>query len=99
MAGENLLLMHGVTVGETRPGLVPRLGDDVSVGADAVIIGGISVGDRVHVGAGAVVVHDVPADTTVAGVPAKPVGRSAALASTDETTSSQTAPRHGSLVK
>jgi acetyltransferase-like isoleucine patch superfamily enzyme len=43
------------------------------IGAYAVLIGGVTVGDRAVVGASAVVTADVPADTTVAGIPAKPL--------------------------
>ena len=49
------------------------LGDWVHVGIGASVIPGISVGARSVIGAGAVVVADVPPDTTVVGVPAKPL--------------------------
>jgi len=42
-----------------------------SIGSAAVIMCGITVGERAMVGAGAVVTKDVPAGTTVAGVPAR----------------------------
>jgi UDP-2-acetamido-3-amino-2,3-dideoxy-glucuronate N-acetyltransferase len=42
-----------------------------SIGSGAAILCGITVGERALVGAGAVVTRDVPADTTVAGVPAR----------------------------
>ncbi|MGH8883807.1 MAG: NeuD/PglB/VioB family sugar acetyltransferase [Egibacteraceae bacterium] len=60
-----------------------QLGDAVDVGIGAVFRDRVKVGDRVVVGAGAVVVKDVPADLTVAGVPAKPLGRSAPHAASD----------------
>jgi acetyltransferase-like isoleucine patch superfamily enzyme len=47
------------------------LGDDVWIGADATILKGVTIGDRAIVGAGAVVTSDVPADTVVAGNPAR----------------------------
>jgi len=50
------------------------IGDRVSIGSGAVIMGGISVGEGALVGAGAVVTHDVPAGTVVAGVPARVMG-------------------------
>lgn len=49
----------------------PRIGNNVDVGANSCIIGGISIGDNVVVGAGSVVVKDVPDNCIVAGNPAK----------------------------
>ncbi|UCH88150.1 MAG: acyltransferase [Thermoplasmata archaeon] len=48
-----------------------RIGDDAWLGSNTVIFPGVSIGKRAIVGAGAVVREDVPADTIVAGVPAK----------------------------
>lgn len=42
-----------------------------SIGSGAAILCGVTIGERALVGAGAVVTRDVPADTTVAGVPAR----------------------------
>lgn len=47
------------------------VGDDVLIGANAVIIEGVSVGDGSVVAAGAVVTQDVPPHAVVAGVPAR----------------------------
>jgi serine O-acetyltransferase len=44
--------------------------------AGCKVIGNIEVGEGAKVGAGSVVLEDVPAHTTVAGVPAKIVGQS-----------------------
>ena len=49
------------------------IGDDVWIGADAVILKGVSIGDRAVVGAGAVVTRNVPSDSIVAGNPARVV--------------------------
>ncbi len=47
------------------------LGDDVWIGHGAIILKGVTIGDRAVIGARAVVTHDVPADTVVAGNPAR----------------------------
>ena len=47
------------------------IGDDVWIGANAVILPGVHVGNHCVVAAGAVVTKDVPAHSLVAGVPAK----------------------------
>lgn len=49
------------------------IGDDVWVGSGAVILKGVTIGDRAVVAARAVVTRDVPADTVVAGNPARGV--------------------------
>lgn len=51
-----------------------KIGDDVWIGANAVILPGIQIGDSSIVGAGAVVRQDVPPYAIVAGIPAKIVG-------------------------
>jgi serine acetyltransferase len=60
-----------VTIGYDDRGAPPILGDRVRVGANAVVLGPITVGDDAVVGAGAVVVRDVPAGAVVGGVPAR----------------------------
>ena len=52
-----------------------RIGRGASIGSGAVILCGVTVGERALVGAGAVVTRDVPADATVAGVPARLMAR------------------------
>jgi len=56
--------------GGTRPIV---LGDNVWIGDSAIVCKGVHIGDNSIVGAGAVVTRDVPANTIVAGNPAKPV--------------------------
>ena len=46
-----------------------------SIGSNATIMCGVSIGERALVGAGAVVVHDVPGNTVAAGVPARVIRR------------------------
>ena len=47
------------------------IGDDIWIGANAVILPGVTIGNHSVVAAGAVVTKDVPPHTLVAGVPAK----------------------------
>lgn len=62
--GRNCRLHPGVTIGATR-GDAPRVGDDVFIGPNAVLVGKIYVGDRSHIGPGTVVTVSVPEDTVV----------------------------------
>ena len=64
-------LESGVVVGGARGKGVPVIGDYCFLGADAKIIGGVTIGNDVIVGAGAVVIDDVPDGVVVAGVPAR----------------------------
>ena len=47
------------------------IGNDVWIGANAIVLGGVTVGDGAVIGAGSVVTKDVPPYAVVAGVPAK----------------------------
>lgn len=49
----------------------PIIGDNVSLGCNVTIIGGVHIGNNVTVGAGSVVVKDIPDNCIVAGNPAK----------------------------
>ncbi|HEY2515725.1 MAG TPA: serine acetyltransferase [Polyangiaceae bacterium] len=79
--GDNVMIEHQVTIGAERR-QSPQIGSDVFIGAGAKIIGSVSIGDRARVGANAVVLRDVAADTTVVGIPAKPVERKPAATAT-----------------
>ena len=72
--GRHVVLEHQVTIGAEKQAS-PVLGDNVFIGAGAKIIGQVTLGNNVRVGANAVVVGDVPDNTTVVGIPAKPVKR------------------------
>lgn len=74
--GDNALLYHGVTLGGTgkhKGKRHPTLGNNVVVGAGALILGDIEIGHNVRIGAGAVVLHSLPSNCTAVGVPAKVV--------------------------
>lgn len=62
--GDNCTVLHNVTIGGGHGG-APTLGNNVFVGAGALIIGGVKIGDNVNIGAGAIVVTDVPSNSTV----------------------------------
>lgn len=47
------------------------IGNNVQVGASAIILSGVEIGDNVIIGAGSVVTKNVSSNTVVAGVPAK----------------------------
>ncbi len=71
--GDDCVLRQGVTLGiKNLNDLVsaPVLGQGVSVGAGAVILGKVTVGDYCQIGANAVVTKDVPAGCIAVGVPA-----------------------------
>lgn len=68
--GSNLSVAHCTTLGK-KDGKRPVIGDNVTLGANVIIIGGVHIGNNVVVGAGSVVVKDVPDNTVVAGNPAK----------------------------
>ena len=69
----NVVIFPWVTVG-LRAGNFrgPRIRRGAQIGTGAKIIGPITVGEGAHIGANAVVVDDVPARSTVVGVPARP---------------------------
>lgn len=72
--GRNFTICQLTTIGNAKHGrndLVPTIGDNVSIGANATIIGDIRIGNNVIIGAGSVVVKDVPDNCVVAGNPAK----------------------------
>lgn len=78
--GKRVKIWQGVTLAVRAPaGSQPKIivGDDVMIGANAVVVTplgqGLSVGSGARIGAGAVVVRDVPAGATVVGNPARVV--------------------------
>jgi serine O-acetyltransferase len=76
--GENVTLLHGVTLGGTslqREKRHPTLGDNVVVGAGAGIFGAFTIGAGSRIGAGSVVVREVPPGSVVVGVPGRVTSR------------------------
>jgi serine O-acetyltransferase len=71
--GDDVMLYHGVTLGGKGRGhgkRHPTIGDGVTVGAGAKVLGAITLGAHSVVGANAVVVHDAPPNSLLVGVPA-----------------------------
>jgi serine O-acetyltransferase len=78
IVGDFTLIYQGVTLGGTGKDSGkrhPTLGKNVVVGAGAKVLGNLQIGDRVRVGAGSIVLRDVPADSTVVGVPGRIISR------------------------
>jgi serine O-acetyltransferase len=76
--GDDCYFYHQVTLGVARAmngKRHPTIGNNVIIGAGAKVLGPITVGDNARVGSNAVVVDPVPPDTTVVGMPARPVDR------------------------
>lgn len=75
--GSHCDLAHHVTLGTRGVGAqgVPRLGNSVYVGTNAVLIGPIVIEDGARIAANSLVTRDVPAGATVMGVPAQIVKR------------------------
>ncbi|ACQ80855.1 serine O-acetyltransferase [Beutenbergia cavernae DSM 12333] len=72
--GEDVVLFHGATLGGrsmSRGKRHPTVGDRVTIGAGAKVLGPVRIGDDAQIGANAVVVKDVPAGTVAVGVPAR----------------------------
>ncbi len=75
--GDDVTLYHQVTLGgvSLEPGKRhPTVEDEVVIGSGAAVLGPFTVGKGARIGANAVVLKDVPAGTTVVGIPARPIG-------------------------
>jgi serine O-acetyltransferase len=72
IVGDDVTLYQGVTLGGTgkeKGKRHPTIGNNISVGSGAKILGNITIGDNCRVGAGSVVLRSVPANSTIVGVP------------------------------
>ena len=72
--GDNCTIYQGVTLGGTSLShgkRHPTLGNNVTIGVNAAVLGAITIGDNSKIGGGSVVVKDVPPNSTVVGVPAR----------------------------
>ncbi|OBG22729.1 serine O-acetyltransferase [Mycobacterium sp. 852002-51057_SCH5723018] len=76
--GEDVTLYHGVTLGGSGTDTGkrhPTVGDRVTIGAGAKVLGAIKIGDDSRIGANAVVVKPVPPSSVVVGVPGQVISR------------------------
>ena len=76
--GNDVTLYQGVVLGGVsieKKKRHPTIGDDVVIGAGAIILGPITIGDGAKVGANSVVLKDVKPYTTVVGIPAREAGK------------------------
>jgi serine O-acetyltransferase len=84
--GDDVTLYHGVTLGGTsldKGKRHPTIGDRVTIGAGAKVLGNIYIGADSRIGANAVVVKSVPDNSVVVGVPGQIVKRSQPHLATD----------------
>lgn len=85
--GDNVTIYHGVTLGGTNLDRVkrhPTIGDHVTIGAGAKVLGAITIGAGSQIGANSVVVKAVPPGAVVVGVPGQIVNRRNPSSTTDE---------------
>lgn len=72
VVGDDVTLYQGVTLGGTgkeKGKRHPTLGNNISIGSGAKLLGNITIGDNCRVGAGSVVLRSVPENSTIVGVP------------------------------
>lgn len=74
--GENCILRHSTTIGNKKLkdgsySASPKIGNNVDIGSNVVILGAIVVGNNAIIGAGSVIIKDVPVGAVVAGNPAR----------------------------
>ena len=74
--GKNCIIYQNVTIGTKdtinyKKADYPKIGDNVTVFANSIIFGGISIGENSIIGCGSVVFTDVPSNSIVVGNPAK----------------------------
>ncbi len=72
--GDNVLVYQGVTLGGTGKDTGkrhPTIGNFVTIGAGAKVLGNITIEDNSNIGAGSVMIDNVPEHSTVAGIPGR----------------------------
>lgn len=69
--GDDVGIMHNVTIGMNMGLGVPRIGNRVFIGVGAAVLGDVVVGDGARIAANSLVIADVPPDSVAMGVPAR----------------------------
>lgn len=69
--GRNCHIISSVTIGMRNRYAFPAIGDDVTIGCGARVLGDITIGSNVNIGANAVVIDDIPDSATAVGIPAR----------------------------
>lgn len=72
--GDDVMIYHGVTLGGRsleKGKRHPTIGDRVTIGAGAKVLGPVLIGADSAIGGNSVVVHDHPEDSIITGIPAR----------------------------
>lgn len=75
--GDDCIVRNGVTVGlkNLEVKAAPQIGNNVSIGAGAKILGPITIGNNVDIGANSVVICDIPDSSLAVGIPARIISK------------------------
>lgn len=74
--GDDVVIYQGVTLGgsgKEKGKRHPTVGNNVVIGSGAKVLGSFKIGDQANIGANSVVLKEVPAGSTVVGIPGKVV--------------------------
>ena len=72
--GDDVMVYHGVTLGGRSMARIkrhPTVGNRVTIGTGARVLGPVEIGDDVQIGANSVVVKDIPSGAVATGIPAR----------------------------
>ncbi len=69
--GNNCIISQNVSIGGRGGNSVPRIGNNVLLGAGCKILGNIRIGNDAKIGANSVVLKDIPDGATAVGIPAR----------------------------
>lgn len=75
-AGKDFVVQQGVTIAGLKGNSAPRFGDDIYIGANALVLGEVNCGSHVNIGAGTLIINmDIPDNCTVVGNPPRIIKR------------------------